>query len=334
MIALHLLGDRRSEVRETEIPELHDNEVLVKVCSSAICGSEKPLYAMNKTIDALSGHEAVGIVADAGKSRIVKEGDHVAIYALYTCGECYYCKNGLTQFCRNVQGVSSSSHAQYTACRDVNCIRIDPEMPFDSAVLVYGDTLGVAYRAMQSSNIRKGATAYVIGAGPIGLGIMAYLKYKGVRIITADIVEYRREIARTNIRADTVLNPLTDDVDSVLKEKTEGLGPEYVFECSGNPDAELSALSLVRCFGTVCFAGENYKGLTIIPSDHVIHKEIKITGAFYYAPSDAGRILSDYNDGLEADKLVTHKFPLSQADKAFDLFMNGKTGKVIIHPWD
>ena len=102
-----------------------------------------------------------------------KKADRVGIYALYGCGECHYCKMGLTQFCRSIRGVANSGHAQYTACRDENCIRIADDLPFDSAVLIYGDTLGVAYRAMQNTDIRKGATAYVIGAGPIGLGIMA-----------------------------------------------------------------------------------------------------------------------------------------------------------------
>ncbi len=334
MLALHLLGNGKSEVRETEIPALHGNEVLVKIYASAICGSEKPAYFMNQSIDMLSGHEAVGVVEDPGQSKILQKGDRVGLYALYGCGECHYCKLGVTQFCRNIQGVANSGHAQYTACRDTNCVKIDHDLPFDSAVLIYGDTLGVAYRAMLGSDVRKGATAYVIGAGPIGLGIMAYLQYNGVRIIAADISKYRRELAQTNIGADIILDPSRDDIQRIVLEETDGIGPEYIFECSGHPDAELSALSLVRCFGTVCFAGENYKSLTIVPSEHIIHKEIKLTGAFYYAPSDIGGILADYHNGLEADRLVTHKVPMRQAAEAFALFMNGKTGKVILHPWE
>ena len=333
MLALHLMGKGRSAVRETEMPRPGKGEVLVKIYASAICGSEKQYYYTEDEIDMLSGHEAAGVVVDAGKSRRLREGDKVALYALKGCGACYYCRNELVQFCQSVQGVYNSAHAQYAVCSDANCIKIPGYVSFDSAVLIYGDTLGVAYRAMKSTGVKKSSYVFVIGAGPIGLGIIAYLKYIGARVIIAEPCTYRRELS-LKIGADIILNPLAENIDDILKEETGGLGPEYVFECSGHPIAELSALSAVRNFGTVCFAGENYKGLTIIPSEHIIHKEINLTGAFYYSLKDVHGILEDYKNGLGVDNIVTHTYHLKQADKAFEIFMSGNAGKVIIHPWD
>lgn len=334
MLALKLLGSGKTKVMSVPVPLPKENEVLIKVYSSAICGSEKEDYLKHHDKGVLSGHEVVGIVDDASKSKILKEGDKVAVYALYGCGECHYCMIKQIQFCSNFQGVSNSGHAQYTVCRDINCIKIKEDIPFDEAVLIYGDAMGVAHRAMKSSLIKKDSTAYVIGAGPIGLGIIAYLKHLNVKVIVGEPIEYRREIALEKVLADKAINPFEEDVEIMLKHETDGLGPEYVFECSGNSVAEIAALNLVRCGGTVCFAGENQKGLTIIPSQHIIHKEVHLTGAFYYSPEDIKGILKEYRNGFDISRVVTHIFSLKQADKAFDMFMKGETGKVIIHPWD
>ena len=334
MLALQLLGEKKAQVAQIDIPAPQKGEVLIKVYASAVCGSEKPDYMNPRECYTLSGHETVGVVADANGSDIVKEGDKVALYALYSCGECHWCKMGDSQFCTSIQGVSNSGHAQYTVCRDTNCIKIKEGISFDDAVLLYGDSMGVAHRAINACGAKAGDTAYVIGAGPIGLGIIAYLKHLGLRVLVGEPSDYRRELAYEKLGADAVINPIKVDMQQFLAERTQGIGPDCVFECSGTSAGELAALSLVRCKGCVCFAGENYKGLTIVPSENIIHREVRLTGAFYYSPKDVAEIVKQYDSGLDISRVVTHKFSISQADEAFHMFMRGETGKVIIHPWD
>ena len=334
MLALKLLGDKKAQVAQIDIPAPQKGEVLIKVYASAICGSEKPDYMNPRESYTLSGHETVGVVADANGSPILNEGDKVALYALYGCGECHWCKMGDYQFCTSIQGVSNSGHAQYTVCRDTNCIKIKEGIAFDDAVLLYGDSMGVAHRAINSCGAKAGDTAYVIGAGPIGLGIIAYLKHLGLRVLVGEPSKYRRELACEKLDVDAAIDPINEDVSHFISEQTNGIGPDCVFECSGTSAGELAALSQVCCKGCVCFAGENYKGLTIIPSENIIHREVRLTGAFYYSPHDVSEIVKQYESGLDISRVVTHKFSIAQADEAFHMFMRGETGKVIIHPWD
>lgn len=334
MQTVKLYGGGVVKVEDAEVPTPQKGEVLVKVYASAICGSEKSDYLGNRECPTFSGHETVGVVEDANGSTILKKGDRVALYALYGCGECHYCIKGDLQFCTSIQGVSNSGHAQYTVCRDVNCIKIDDDIHFDEAVLLYGDSVGVAHRAIKSCDVQAGKTAYVVGAGPIGLGIIAYLKHLNVHVIAGEPSSYRRNLAVDTVGAAMSIDPLNDDVVSSLLESTGGIGPDYVFECSGTASGEMAALEVVKCGGSVCFAGENYNELSIIPSKHIIHREVHLTGAFYYSPNDVKAIISEHEKGLDVCCVVSHKFPLLRADKAFAMFMKGETGKVILHPWE
>ena len=334
MLALHLLGNGKTRVAKTAMPIPKKGEVLIKVYASAICGSEKQDYLNPHESYVLSGHETVGIVEDSNGSELVKKGDRVALYALYGCGKCHWCKTGDFKFCTAIQGVSNSGHAQYTVCRDTNCIKIKEGIPFDDAVLLYGDAAGVAHRAINSCSVGPADTAYVIGAGPIGLGIITYLKHLGARVIVGEPSKYRRSVAADLAGADFAIDPLKEDAAMFLEQHTGGIGPSRVYECSGTPSGELASLKLVRCGGCVCFAGENYKELSIVPSDHIIHREVCLTGAFYYSPKDVSNIVMEYEKGLGISRIVTHKVPLEQAGEAFEMFMQGNTGKVILHPWE
>jgi threonine dehydrogenase-like Zn-dependent dehydrogenase len=164
--------------------------------------------------------------------------------------------------------------------------------------------------------------------------MIALLKHYGSYVIVAEPHEYRRQFALQTVGADMVLDPAEEDVPLNIKELTDGSGPEIIIECSGNPNAQLQALELVRCQGTVLFAGENYAGLQIIPSLHIIHKEITLLGAFYFTAHDFHEIIGQYRRGLKVDHLVSHRAALKDAPEAFSAFAKGQTGKVIIHPWE
>lgn len=333
MLALHFLGNGKSEVRDIPIPQPAPGEILLKVYASAICGSEKKSYFHDGSICLIPGHELAGEVVEANCTSKVKTGDHVTVNIMNGCGKCFYCVSGFPQFCPD-KTYLSGGHAQYMAVPESCCVQIPKDIPYDLGVLLGGDTAGVAYRATSKLGFKKGETVYVIGAGPIGLGMTAFLKYLGAHVIVGEPIAYRRQLAKEKAGADLCIDPLAADAIDIIKQQTDGLGPKYIVECSGNPKAQLTALELVQCMGTVCFAGENYDGLTIVPSNHIIHKEIVVTGAFYFAPGDFESIYEHYHKGLAVEQLVSHIFPISQADKAFELFVKGETGKVLLHGWD
>jgi threonine dehydrogenase-like Zn-dependent dehydrogenase len=225
-----------------------------------------------------------------------------------------------------------STHAQYVSLPEKCVIKAPDDIDYDTLVMLGGDTVGVANRAANQLDLNPGKLVYISGAGPIGLGVSALLKHLGCRLAVSELSAYRRDYVTEHVGTDYVFDPATQDVKALLYEMTDGIGPEIVVECSGNPHAQLQALDFVRCGGTVMLCGENYDGLTIVPSYHIIHKEVTLKGAFYFTADDFLDIVALYRKGLDISGLISHRVPLDGAPEIIKQFVQGKTGKVILHP--
>ena len=336
MKALKFLGNSKSEMAEIPMLQPKKGEVLVKIMVSALCGSERGDYTRPDPIGYVSGHEFAGQIVEVNQTINIKTGDRVTINVIEGCGDCYFCKKGLQQLCRSITGWNGG-HGEYACVPESCCIKIPDELDYDTAVLVGGDTLGVAFRAFSSLPRSFGQIAYVSGSGPIGLGVSAMLKFNGYHVVVSEPCEYRRAFSLSAVNSDTVLNPETDDIKKYLDELTHGIGPDVAIECSGKEAAQKLALELVRNQGAVVFCGENYTGLNIIPSAHIIHKEITLKGVFYYTKEDFVSVYELYKRGLAAERLISHRFSLDRAPEAFRTFFPdnpgnvGNTGKVLLY---
>ncbi len=115
----------------------------------------------------------------------------------------------------------------------------------------------------------------------------------------------------------------------MISETTEGVGADIALDCSPVQDTLTAALNCVRKFGKVGLVGEKGES-TIHPSDQFLRKEITALGSWYYNHYDYFEIMQLYRRGLRVDDLITHRFPLEQADAAFATFASGESGKVLI----
>jgi 2-desacetyl-2-hydroxyethyl bacteriochlorophyllide A dehydrogenase len=337
MRAVRFLGAGKADVAEVSMPVVSSGRVLIKIYSSALCGSENKRYLMDpaefKEMGGylIPGHEMAGEIADAGDVKNFKPGDRIITQIMDGCGECPYCKDGVYQFCENLH-YEGRTHAEYVSLPEKCIVKAPDDIPYDMLVLLGGDTVGVANRAISQLGIKAGQLVFVSGAGPIGLGITALLKHYGAFVVVSEPSAFRRDFIMQHANADLVFDPVKDNIKEELRSRTDGIGPEVIIECSGNPVAQLDALNLVRCRGTVMFCGENYKNLEIIPSIHIIHKEVTVKGAFYFTASDFRQIVALYRGGLDVSGLVSHKVSLKDAPYIIDQFVHGLTGKVILHP--
>lgn len=335
--AVRFFGNGSCDVAEVPNPLATDGKVMVKIWASALCGSERKSYFADPasfTGDRdyrLMGHEMSGEVVDPGDSATLKAGDRVVVQIMDGCGECFYCRNLTYQFCEKLK-YEGGSHAQYIALPEKCVIKAPDDIAYDTLVLLGGDTLGVAYRATRQLSLSLGKLVFVSGAGPIGIGMVAMLKHYGCTVVVSELHDYRKKFIKEVAGADLVLDPSVDDIRQILRDMTDGVGPEIIVECSGNPAAQLQALEYARCKGTVLLAGENYKGLNIIPSVHIIHKELELRGAFYFTADDFTEIVAMYRNGLKIDHLCSHKVAIADSPAVIADFFNGQTGKVIIHP--
>lgn len=331
MKAIQFLGYEKTAIVEVPRPIPQKGQVLVKILASALCGSERARYVGERQEELNGGHEAVGEIGDPNGSEFFQKGDRVCVQIMNGCGKCEYCKRKMPMFCRNLK-YEGNCHAQYVALPEQCVIPIDTDIPPEIAVLLGGDLLGVARRAARQLPIREGQWIYVSGGGPIGLGVMLMLKWLGAKVILSEPHDFRRAFAEEHIGIDIALNPNEENMYGRLLEVTEGIGPEITIECSGYPAAQTQALDWTRCQGHVMFCGENYRGLNIVPSDQIIHKELNVHGAFYFTAVDVAENVSMYRKGMDPSAMISHKVSYEKASAAIDAFFGGKTGKVIFLP--
>lgn len=337
MKTIKMLGEKQISVIDVPMPELKEGRMLAKILASAVCGSERPLWDRTKeeNKDTLNfGHEAVCEIIDPNGSKKWKAGDRACIQIIPYCGECYYCKHGVPGMCINKQKNGTvACHSQYVSLLEQCFIPIDKDIAPEIGALLGGDLMGVSRRSTRQLPIKAGEWVLVSGAGPVGLGNIFMLKHLGAKVFVSEPSPMRREFAKKRAGADIVMDPVTEDVYSELMKLTGGVGPEISIECSGNPKAESQLLDWTRKQGHVMFCGENYDGLTIIPSHQIIHKELNVHGTFYFEPSDVPEILEQYRNGLNPEKLISNIVKIEDAPAVMNDFFAGKTGgKVIILP--
>lgn len=334
MQCVQFLGDSRVKAREIPVPEPGPGEALVRIAVSAICGSELPSLRHGMRTDQFynPGHEMVGVVVKAHGLRQVKEGQRVGLQVLSGCGACVYCLQGDPKHCVNGATVLLNAHSEYVVAPEVCLVPLpdlDEGSPLDweSAVLLCGDTLGTPYHCLsRMGGVNAAQTAAVFGFGPIGMGFLTWLKFFGVRTIVSEIKPYRRQLAE-RLGADLVLDPQQEEIVARVREATGG-GADICVDCSEAPQTLNDALDATRVFGRVGWVGEK-PSATVNPSEQVIRKELRMTGSWYFTRADFYEQFEFLKRGLQVSELITHRFGLAEAPKAYALFETGDTGKVV-----
>lgn len=258
MKALTYRGPSRMRVEPKPEPRLeHPNDVILRVTSSAICGSDLHLYhglVPDTRVGMTFGHEFAGVVEEVGSGvESLVAGDRVVVPFNIACGTCFYCKRGLTSVCENanpssdmvggVYGYSNTTggydggQAEYVRVpfADVGPLKI-PEGMKDEDVLFLSDILPTGYQAAEMGGIEAGDTVCVFGAGPVGLMTMQSAWLMGAeRVIAVDHIDYRLDFAREWANVEVVDYELAGRADVVghLKRMTDGRGPDICIDAVG-----------------------------------------------------------------------------------------------------
>ncbi|OMP66770.1 alcohol dehydrogenase [Domibacillus epiphyticus] len=338
MQAVIFPGDKKVEIQEFDIPTPGQGEVLIQLKASAICRSDMSLYYGtsvfgdgNKKASIIPGHEPAGVITEVGPGvSSYKAGDRVAVYLALGCGECAHCKSGYKMFCKEFKCIGFDSHggdADYMVAPAENCMRLPDDMSFITAA-VSTDAVGTLYHAQKRLNISGRDTLVMFGLGPMGNAGVMIAKGLGATVIAVDMLDERLEMAK-ELGADYTINGKDTNVLEEIARITNGQGADAAIDCSGSPYAENDALSCVRPHGRVAFIGES-KETTIKPSEQLIRKQITVMGSWYF-PIHEYEEIADFivKKDLPVEKLVTHKFPLTEAETAFRLFDERKTEKAV-----
>lgn len=315
------------------LPELGEDEVQVNVKVVSLCGSDLHIFKglhPSARLPVPVGHEISGQVEAVGASvRSVRPGDRVTIEPVITCGHCYFCQRGQHHLCSNISFLYRQGHGGLTPHLVVKekWTHILPDnLSFAEGSLI--EPAAVALHAVRNSRIDSGESSAIFGGGPIGLLILQILRASAAgEIFVVDIQNARLEAAR-KFGADQVFNNL--DLDSVheIMNHTSGLGVDRSFEAVGIQLTLVQALQALKKGGTAVLVGLFEIPEACIPANLFIQKEITLSGtqAYFW---DFQRVLQLCSRGkLDLKGMITHEFPLSQAQLAFETLLNPDSGAV------
>lgn len=327
MRGVRFLGNGKVEIADLPDPKLEKGDVLVKVKASAICGSELGAYRGPNAMNGNGGHEAMGVVADPNGSKRFREGDRVGAAALQGCGNCFWCLQGKSDFCKEV-GVISNAHSEFVVSKEIWLHPLADDIDDATGVLLAGDGLGVPYGASARAGVAPGDINCVFGVGPVGLGMTLVQTFMGARIIAIDINPHRLEFATRMGAWKTIYSEAVRDLRSAILDLTDGLGPNKCFECCGRQETLDVALDTTIPEGIVVVIGHGKQEIN--PQRLIFRKNMRLMGNWVCHFSDFSAMVDMIRDGLQATRLVTNRFPLEQADEAYRRFSEGLEGKVLL----
>lgn len=323
MKAVQIVKPNELRVIEMEKPTLDaHNNVLVKMTAAGICGSDVGIYHGTNaaaTYPRVIGHEMVGVVVEAGPTaKKVKVGDRVIIDQVVPCGHCYACRKGRPNVCGNLQvrGVHiDGGYREYMAVPDTDCYLVPDSLTDAEAVMIEPTTIAV--QCCSRAQLESEDTVLIIGSGALGSSILRIVRlYHPQKIIVADIDDAKLQEALQNGATD-VINSLKEDVPARCRELTGGYGVTVSIDAACVKTSLLTALQATGNAGRVITMG-----FSVAPTEVnqfvITSKELDVRGSRLQ-----NRKFQDVIDLINAGKVdlrgsISHTFPLTEAQKAFD----------------
>lgn len=325
-------------MQDVPVPQIGDNDVLIKTLKSAICGTDVHIYKWDawaqKTIPVpmVVGHEFMGKISKVGKNvKNVKVGDRVCGEGHIVCGTCPNCLKGKKHLCMNTVGMGVHRHgsfAEYFSLPAENVFVLPDSVPDDIAAIF--DPLGNGVHTALSFPL-TGEDVLITGAGPIGIMSAAIARHAGARkVVITDRNEYRLQIAK-KMGATHAIN-----IDKTsVKEAAPTIGIQHGFtvglEMAGNGAALTTLLENVQHGGKIALLGILPPG-TVIDWDLVIFKMLTLKGIYGREIFDTWfQMVNLLDSGLDLSPVITHSFPIDQFEKGFEAMISGKSAKVILN---
>lgn len=330
-----------AEMRTVPVPQIGPHDVLVRVHTASICGTDLTIFRWGPWAQArikpplVFGHEFCGHIAELGAEvQGLKRGDFVSAEMHVACGHCYQCRIGEAHICQSVKilGVDGPGcFAEFVRIPATNIIALDAAISTDYGAIL--DPLGNAVHTVLAGPI-AGRSVAVVGCGPIGLMAIAVARACGAGPILALEVNPNRRRLATQLNADLVLDPGADDLLAAVRAHSQGGGVDVALEFSGHGDGLRTALSLTRAGGRVSLLGILSKPVEIDLNTEIIFKGLTLNGIngrrMYETWYQMIALLR--NRRLDLDALFTHRLPLSRFAEGMEALQRGEAAKVLLTP--
>ena len=343
MKAALLTGLREMKTVDLPTPAVEaDTDVLIRMESTGICGSDMHYYRDGNIGDAVVefpfviGHEGAGTVEKVGSGVTrVQPGDRIAIEPAVSCFTCDQCRSGRPHTCRDMKflgcpGQMGGCLAEYLVMPESCCYPLPDTMSFDQAVLA--EPLAIGLYGVKLSGLKPGMNIGVLGTGPVGLStILCARQYGAARIYSAEKLAHRARAARRS-GADWAGNPDNENmVKAVISREPGGL--DIVFECCGKQEAVDQAVEMLKPGGTLVITGIPEFEEYTFPAHTMRRKELRIQNVRRQNGCTREAIDLIATGVVDVDFMITHTFRLDEIGKAFRLVSRYEDGviKGMIH---
>lgn len=330
MIAAFLDCPNKLCIREVEKPTYGDNEALVKIMATGICGSDLHYYKEGRIENNIIkephilGHESSGeVVAVGGGVNHLKPGDRVTIEPGVPCGKCELCLTGNYNLCDEMKFLGAppnhGTFREFISHKGLFVHKLPPNISFEVGAIV--EPLAVGYNAVTKALIRPGMKVLVTGAGPIGIVCMLFSQIAGAGHITVtDICDYRLDIAE-KMGSDRIIN--------VGKLEIPGNEFDCVIEATGENGVYPSIVQAVKKKGRIVIVGMS-NSIPCIDITMLMRKEVTVFTVYRYANFYQPVLKLLELEKIDVKCMVSHRFPLKNITQAFDIANNPTENKMKI----
>ena len=326
-------------IQEAPVPQIGEDEALLKVMASGVCGSDVIEWYRVPKAPIVLGHEATGIIEKVGsKVSNIKVGDRVFVSHHVPCFKCRYCQRGNHTACHTLHTTNyyPGGFSQFIRIPKINIeygiYKLPDNMSFEEGTFI--EPLACVSRGQRLAGLQKNDSLLIIGSGISGILHAQLAKFKGVQnIVVADINPYRLELAK-KFGANHALDA-KDNLPTKLKELNDGRVADQVVVCTGATSAALTALDCVENGGTILFFAVPDPSVKLpVPINQFWRNEITMRTSYGAAPNDLEDSMRALATGrLNVKEMITHRLPLSEAQEGFRLMAEaGQSLKIIFEP--
>ena len=321
MLAAIFHGDKKIEVCDHTLPTLGFNDLLIKVHSCGICGTDKLIFSGSapSSIPVILGHEYSGTIVDlVNPSCNFKIGDKVAVDPNIYCGQCKYCRKGSVNFCENLKALGvnlNGGFAEYSILPTSQAYILPDD--FDLSIASFAEPLSCCLRGIEHADIKSGNSVVIIGGGSIGLLMVQLAKNCGAAKVILIEPDQSKQVLSVELGADFALDPKEEILFDNIQDLVNG-HVDVVIECVGDRSTIDNAIKIAGKGGKVVIFGLTPADQSItLNLQYLFHKELKIFNSFLNPFTFQSAVDLLVNKKIEVLKLITQQISLEEIPDFF-----------------
>ena len=316
-----LVEPGRFETVEAAEPERKAGEAAVRVHRVGVCGTDLHAFAGRQpffSYPRVLGHELGVEVLEVDENDCgIEVGDRCAVEPYLHCGRCIACRQGRTNCCEQLRvlGVHVDGGMRPMFTVPVDLLQPSPKLSFDQLALV--ETLGIGAHAVERAAPRPGESSLVIGAGPIGLGVMQSLQAAGADPIVADVSDGRLRFCREHLGIERGLNPQAGEFEQRLRDANGGDLPALIFDATGQPRSMAGTFDLAAAGGRIVFVGL-FPGEVSFDDPNFHRRELTLLASRNATAATLRRLIDRMERGeIDTAPWITHRLALDDVPTRF-----------------